>query len=69
MIFFVSLYACCEQSHQVLDHLLINDNSTTNYGFVITGHSLGAGCAAILSIMLKSEYSDVKCYSYCPPGP
>lgn len=35
---------------------------------VITGHSLGAGAAAVLAILLKSSYPDLICFSYAPPG-
>ena len=35
---------------------------------VCTGHSLGGGTAAILSILLREEYPDVTCYAYSPPG-
>ncbi|CAH1794988.1 unnamed protein product [Owenia fusiformis] len=38
------------------------------YKLVITGHSLGAGAAAILSILLKPQYPDLMCYAYSPPG-
>lgn len=37
-------------------------------GLVITGHSLGAGVAAILSVLLKPEYPDLICFSFSPPG-
>jgi len=35
---------------------------------VITGHSLGAGTAAILACLLKSKYRDLKCFAFSPPG-
>ena len=35
---------------------------------VCTGHSLGGGTAAILSILLQEEYPDVTCYAFSPPG-
>ncbi|KAL5018349.1 hypothetical protein ScPMuIL_004071 [Solemya velum] len=35
---------------------------------VITGHSLGAGAAALLSILLKAEYPDLMCFAFSPPG-
>lgn len=41
---------------------------TQNYGLVLVGHSLGAGTAAILAILLKQEYSTLECFSYSPPG-
>lgn len=38
------------------------------YKLVIVGHSLGAGAAAILSILLKSEFPTLRCYAFSPPG-
>ena len=35
---------------------------------VITGHSLGAGTAALLAILLRPKYPDLKCFTYSPPG-
>lgn len=40
----------------------------SDYGLVITGHSLGAGTAVILSFMLRDKFPEVKCYAYSPPG-
>jgi len=43
----------------------------TNYkDIVVTGHSLGAGTAAILAFLLRAKYPqlEVTCYSYSPPG-
>lgn len=42
--------------------------NTQNFGLVFLGHSLGAGTAAILAILMKEEYSDLQCFSYSPPG-
>ncbi|XP_055616248.1 diacylglycerol lipase-alpha isoform X3 [Toxorhynchites rutilus septentrionalis] len=41
---------------------------TQDFGLVLVGHSLGAGTAAILAILMKQEYEDLHCYSYSPPG-
>jgi len=40
------------------------------YRLVVTGHSLGAGTAAILAFLLRSRYpnTSVTCYAYSPPG-
>ncbi|XP_058891507.1 diacylglycerol lipase-beta-like isoform X1 [Acipenser ruthenus] len=38
------------------------------YKLVITGHSLGAGTAAVLSILLRSAFPGLKCYAFSPPG-
>ena len=43
-----------------------------DYNLVLTGHSLGAGAASTLALLLKqdSKYSKVhlKCYAFSPPG-
>lgn len=44
------------------------NKGTEEYEIVLVGHSLGAGTASILAILLKQEYPNVTCYSYSPPG-
>ncbi|KAK2160528.1 hypothetical protein LSH36_131g02023 [Paralvinella palmiformis] len=38
------------------------------YQLVITGHSLGAGAASILAILLRPDYPQLKCFAFSPPG-
>ncbi|XP_068100656.1 diacylglycerol lipase-beta [Hyperolius riggenbachi] len=38
------------------------------YKLVIVGHSLGAGAASLLAIMLRSSFPTLKCYAFSPPG-
>uniref|UniRef100_A0A8C6VXG1 Diacylglycerol lipase-beta n=1 Tax=Nothobranchius furzeri TaxID=105023 RepID=A0A8C6VXG1_NOTFU len=38
------------------------------YKLVITGHSLGAGTAALLAILLHASFPTLQCYSFSPPG-
>ncbi|KAM9838111.1 diacylglycerol lipase-beta [Aulostomus maculatus] len=38
------------------------------YKLVITGHSLGAGTAALLAVLLRSSFPTLQCYSFSPPG-
>lgn len=42
--------------------------NTQNYDLVLVGHSLGAGTAAILAILLKQEHPNLSCFAYSPPG-
>ncbi len=35
---------------------------------MITGHSLGAGIASVLSLMYRRQYPTLRCYSYGTPG-
>lgn len=38
------------------------------YKIVFAGHSLGAGCAALLSVMLQKEFENLKCFAYAVPA-
>jgi sn1-specific diacylglycerol lipase len=38
------------------------------YELLITGHSLGAGLATVVSLCLKAMYPELVCYAYSPPG-
>ncbi|KAF1783125.1 Alpha/Beta hydrolase fold [Phytophthora cactorum] len=38
------------------------------YHIVFAGHSLGAGCAALLSVMLQKEFEDLECFAYAVPA-
>lgn len=39
-----------------------------NYRLVIVGHSLGAGAAGVLSVLLRGDYPGLVCYTYSPVG-
>jgi len=47
----------------VFDALFMQD-----YDVVVTGHSLGAAVASIVSVVLKQKYPSLKCYAFNPPG-
>ncbi|XP_037087617.1 diacylglycerol lipase-alpha-like, partial [Pollicipes pollicipes] len=38
------------------------------YRLVLVGHSLGAGTAAILAILLRDTHPELRCFAYSPPG-
>lgn len=38
------------------------------YKLVVTGHSLGSGCACILAILLQEKYPDLRCFCFSPTG-
>ena len=44
------------------------NNPCHDFNLIITGHSLGAGIAAILGTMFRPKYPRLRCYAFCPPG-
>lgn len=56
------------------EHILVRafncrpDLGSQEYNLILCGHSLGAGVAAILGILLRQQYPSLKAYLYSPPG-
>ena len=44
------------------------ERGTQEFELVLVGHSLGAGTASILAILLRQEYPTLQCFAYSPPG-
>ena len=40
----------------------------SGYRLRVVGHSLGAGVANVLSLFLRSQYPNVRCLAFSPPG-
>lgn len=40
----------------------------SGWRLVVTGHSLGAGAAALLALLLRPSYPNVQCWAFSPPG-
>ncbi|XP_058536279.1 diacylglycerol lipase-beta isoform X3 [Ochotona princeps] len=62
------------QAARYVHRCLINDGILSQafsvapeYRLVTVGHSLGAGAAALLALMLRSSYPQVRCYAFSPP--
>ena len=56
---------CCVVVSQVGDDW----QDCRGYGLVLTGHSLGAGTAALLSMLLRPHYGErLHCWAFSPPG-
>ena len=41
---------------------------SSDYGIVVTGHSLGSGIATVLGFLLRRKYSDTLVYAYAVVG-
>ena len=48
--------------------MLGEDAEFKNYRLRITGHSYGAGCAAVLSYLLRPKFPNLRCLAFSPPG-
>ncbi|XP_072028584.1 diacylglycerol lipase-beta-like [Amphiura filiformis] len=53
------------EENQVLEKAF---HKVPDYKLVIVGHSLGAGAAALLSVLMHSKWPKLKCYAFAPPG-
>eukprot|EP00889_Picochlorum_renovo_P000726 jgi/Picre1/27756/NNA_000720.t1 len=49
-------------------HLLDPDAPHREYGVVVCGHSLGAGCAFFVGLHLRSIFPNLRCFAFSPPG-
>ncbi|KAL3938040.1 MAG: hypothetical protein SGBAC_006963 [Bacillariaceae sp.] len=56
------------KEHGTLDKLLGPSGSHKHYELRVVGHSLGAGISSILSLMLRSEYPNLRCLAFGAPG-
>jgi len=55
--------------HGILDELLDRDSGRyRDYTLRVQGHSLGAGTAAPVALMLRNKYPDLRCLCFAPPG-
>uniref|UniRef100_F1KT78 sn-1-specific diacylglycerol lipase n=1 Tax=Ascaris suum TaxID=6253 RepID=F1KT78_ASCSU len=53
------------KEHNVLEDLRV---LYPNYGITVCGHSLGAGVATLLTLLLKQSHSSIRCFAFSPPG-
>ncbi|XP_066255734.1 diacylglycerol lipase-alpha isoform X3 [Euwallacea similis] len=44
------------------------ERGTRDFEIVIVGHSLGAGIASILGILMRQTHPSLQCFCYSPPG-
>jgi hypothetical protein len=72
------------ETHGIINSLLSSDvpeseaplgvkrPAWAGWPIVVLGHSLGAGCSVVLSILMREKYpalrSRLRCFSYAPPG-
>ncbi|CAI4230423.1 unnamed protein product [Auanema sp. JU1783] len=55
----------CLRKHRVLEDMFVLNPT---YKLVVCGHSLGAGVASLLTLLLKQQYPDIQCFAFSPPG-
>lgn len=57
------------ERHKILDKLLLGDSPRfPGFTLIVTGHSLGAGVGAVLSLMLRNRFHALQCLCFSPPG-
>ena len=44
------------------------ERGSRDYDLVVVGHSLGAGTAAILAILMHDQFPELHCFAFSPPG-
>lgn len=44
------------------------EGQRNDYQLIVVGHSLGAGAASVLAILLRDKYPNLFCYAFSPPG-
>jgi len=52
---------------RVLKQLYSDSSVYRDYDLVVVGHSLGGGCAQVLSLMLRPSFPSLLCFAYEPP--
>jgi len=52
--------------HKVIEE--IQKKVMEGHTLIVTGHSLGAGTAVLLSFLLKQKFCDLRCLAFSPPG-
>ena len=56
------------KKYRILKQLYAEDSPYKEHNLVVVGHSLGGGCAQVLSLLLRPSFPSLKCYAYEPPG-
>lgn len=55
-------------AQHVLEEALLPVADLNGPSVVVVGHSLGAGVAALLTLLLRAEWPAVRCWAFAPPG-
>mmetsp|Transcript_20169 Transcript_20169/g.46254 ORF Transcript_20169/g.46254 Transcript_20169/m.46254 type:complete len:995 (-) Transcript_20169:24-3008(-) len=53
---------------EVLKKIYSQDSEYKDFDLVVVGHSLGGGCAQVLSLMLRPSFPSLRCFAFEPPG-
>lgn len=63
-----ALWLCREIQRLQLIEKVMQNEQYRDYQLIVVGHSLGAGTAALLAMMLRPRYPQLHCYAYSSPG-
>lgn len=47
---------------------IIHEAAGRGWNFIVTGHSLGAAVASLISFNLRERFPDMQCFAFNPPG-
>ncbi|KAK9829311.1 hypothetical protein WJX72_005111 [[Myrmecia] bisecta] len=56
------------QEGQEVGNIMKGVIDVKGWKLVLTGHSLGAGTAALVALKLRARFDDLHCWAFCPPG-
>jgi len=62
------IYDDLKENCNLHDLLVSDDAPFKGYRLRVTGHSLGAACAALLTLFLRNGFPRVRCLAFSPPG-
>lgn len=56
------------EKQNYMSYMLFKNNCINIINTIISGHSLGAGLAVLLGILIRPRYPDLRVYAFATPG-